>query len=578
MEYNEFSRIFKKYLVPKGDKKQYVTHANMKGGSLHVPVSCRHAFLSVMADSVRRDRRPSLSERAMRDSNFRTLFFDLDAQSTDRNHVFLTKTFYYDIVTRYIIPALYECYSKEAIVAAKIKICIAFPNCIREKERVDACTIRYKFGAHIRCLQKLEDGSVVGGGPYITVDNFDVLRQIIVTNITNDTTYDLSHTELSDLFDLAPFQSGGMRMLLNVKGKKKCKMHLDDAFKNECEYCNGTGEIADHSFYSPERLIDGEGKVITCPWGNLSTINEYCRMWKLTSINVPFTTLSELYEVFLDETQKLHFHADHHYRPSANIRERVAVSKITGDDGLTIHVNKRMKVVHAPLKSSSTKGELLPNVELKEAMEAWIWANFSYLFCNPPPQSSQIAKHHRTICHLNMEYLHVKQKWDFISTQLGLETAKVKQYWKQCPRVQVQSVVRSQCDNYRSVIWVSISGPLAMRCGNAAGTNRSKEYEHDSASRAYFQFQLKKNEVTGMQRCHANNKGAECKNSKKCKTYKSKPHLVPSWMALGLFVYRPANVQCSSAISTQGMIQHMNLLLNKDGRFRSMKKIDWNRL
>ena len=189
MEYNEFSRIFRKYIVPKGDKKTYVTHANMKGGSLHVPVSCRHAFLTIMADAVRRERRPSLSERAMRDSDFRTLFFDLDAQSTDRNHVFMTKAFYYDIVERYILPCLYECYTKEAIVEAKIRICIAFPNCIRLKEKVDEHTTRYKFGAHIRFLQDLQDGSVIGGGPYITVDNFDILRQLIVTRMSNDKRY-----------------------------------------------------------------------------------------------------------------------------------------------------------------------------------------------------------------------------------------------------------------------------------------------------------------------------------------------------------------------------------------------------
>lgn len=592
MEYNEFSRTFRKYVIAKGDKKTYVTHANMKGGSLHVPVSCRHAFLSIMADAVRKDRRPSLSERAMRDSDFRTLFFDLDAQSTDRNHVFMTKAFYYDIVNRYILPCLYECYTKEAIVKANIRICIAFPNCIRTKERVDTSTIRYKFGAHIRFLQDLQDGSMVGGGPYITVDNFDILRQLIVTRMSNDKKYAaLSLSVLSDLFDLAPFESGGMRMLLNVKGKKKCKMHLENVYINECEHCNGTGEIMDNSFYSPERLVNGYGETIPFPWGTLSSINDYCLMWKLSSIYVPFSSLEELYDVFIDETQKLSFRAPSHYLPSADIRKRVDRARVTNDDGLTVHVNKRMKIIKAP-KISASKGELLPNADLKEAMEAWIWAYFHQLYCNAPPVSSdatleRIARYHRDICYWNLEYLHTPNKWETIAAQLGCSKDTLVHYWKlgQNHRVQVNSVVRSNCDNYNSVIWVHICGPLSMRCGNAAATDRSNEYEHDSPSMAYFQFSLIKNEVKGVQKCFANNKGCECKNGKRCKGkkgtkqgYSSRPYVLPSWIGLGLYQYKPKELQVSSSVTMQGMIHTMNINLNKNGQFRSMRRIQWDDL
>ena len=82
-----------------------------------------------------------------------------------------------------------------------------------------------------------------------------------------------------------------------------------------------------------------------------------------------------------------------------------------------------------------------------------------------------------------------------------------------------------------------------------------------------------------------NNKGCECKNGKRCKGkkgtkqgYSSRAYVLPSWIGLGLFRYKPKELQVPSSVSMQGMIHTMIINLNKNGQFQSMRRIQWDKL
>ena len=565
---NELSKRFtKKYGIDTNDKR-FCTHAGMRGGRLHVPDSQKHAFLTQMQRYiVLYNARQSFSERAK--GVLRPAFFDCDFQSCDTSHVLMQRSTYVRLVKECILPSLYECYTKEAIVRANIKILIAFPNELRRHERLNDNTFKYKFGAHIRCLQQLTDGCIVGGGPYCDVATFDIIRQLVIAKMHN-VFPEITGPMAEDLLDVSPYENGGMRMLLLTKGKKKCKLHVQPEHVQECEYCDEDGTVYDNSYYVPGVIVDAQGNECEQPWDS----NNYVKMWRETSIYVPFDTLEELYEV-LPLEQQLVFAPPHGYAATANIRKRVDVANITNDDGITIRVNKRMKTIKA---TQSGRGHEILNQDLKDALESWIWAMFPLLYCPVPPTATMPwTRYHRDICQYQLEYLHRPNRWKKISVILGCKEEELKAYWKTVCRVQVASAKRMNALDYTSVICVKTTGQFSNACGNAAQTNRSAKHFHDSASNAYFQLKrLNQHEVHGVQRCFANNKGDECLSSKRCTAFKSKPRIVPSWIALGLFLYKPTNVLVpSSTIPVSGMISTMLGKLRKDGQFRSMRKIKW---
>ena len=135
---NKLTRLFG---VAVDDKKTFVTHANIRGGKFHVPHDRKEQFLQLMQDyDMKYDARMSFSERAGV-NHPRPAFFDCDFSSSDTNHLLMREETYVDITKNVILPALYECFTKDKILKSRIEIVIAFPNKKRPKKRIDENTL-----------------------------------------------------------------------------------------------------------------------------------------------------------------------------------------------------------------------------------------------------------------------------------------------------------------------------------------------------------------------------------------------------------------------------------------------------
>lgn len=573
------------YGIKEGDKKTFVTHANMRGGSLHVPDNRKEPFLQLLQfyDQTYHARM-SFSERTH--SDVRPVFLDLDFSSTDESHLLMQEKTYCDITTDVLLPALYECFGKEKILDAGIEIVIAFPNKKRPKSRVDETTIVKKFGAHIRCLQKLSNGCVVGGGPYMTVDQFDTLCQLIVYKLSKRYP-SVSKDIFSDLVDLSPFENGGMRMLRNQKTLTTCKMHTYEKggkkfdMLDVCDYCKGKSQYVDDSFYQPKFIVNAAGQLETASrWDD-----DLVKMWRETSIVLPWEDLDDLYENLFDPKQKLIFAPPEGYAPTADISKTIceAWNETDQQTGMTVRKQKKRKLSSARKpKMASGNAERLLNKELKEVMESWIYANFPR-FC-PAPASGDLAVYHDDICNFQFQYLHLPNRWFLIAQMLEKEEAAVQRYWKLLPKVEVQEVLRLDKENLCSPIIVKTDGgsPFSNACYNAGETKRSKRGYHCSKATAYFELKRNRGKIVGCQRCYANNKKEESASLKKvtCKSFRGTPKQVPEWIAIGLFDIGATGVvdpffseYCHSDKSA--VVAKMRNLLRSTGQFRSLRKMQW---
>ena len=572
------------YGIKDGDKKTFVTHANMRGGSLHVPDNRKEPFLQLLQFYDRTyQARMSFSERT--NSSVRPVFLDLDFSSTDEAHLLMQERTYCDIATKVLLPALYECFGKEKILKAGIEIVVAFPNKKRPKSRVDEHTIVKKFGAHIRCLQKLSNGCVVGGGPYMTVEQFDTLCQLIVYELSKHFP-SIPKDIFSDLVDLSPFENGGMRMLRNQKTLTTCKMHTyeKDGKKFDmldvCDYCQGRNHYVDDSYYQPKYIVAADGTLGSATrWDD-----DLVKMWRETSIVVPWENLDDLYQNLFDPAQKLIFASPEGYAPTAGISKTIneAWNETDQKTGMTIRKQKKRKLSGTKKRPSGGNTERLLNKDLKEVMESWIHANFPR-FC-PAPTSGELAIYHNDICNFQFQYLHLPSRWSSVADMLGKDEAAVRQYWKLLPKVEVQEVLRMNKDDLSSPIVVKTDGgsPFSNACANAADTARSKRGYHCSKSTAWFEITKKRGNrsIMGCQRCYANNKKEESASLKKvtCKSFRSTPKPLPDWIALGLFDMGASGVvdpffQLYSRSDKSAVVATMRNHLRKTGQFQSMRKM-----
>lgn len=567
------------------DKKAFVTHANMRGGSLHVPDNRKEPFLQLLQYYDKTfQARMSFSERT--NSSVRPVFLDLDFSSTDESHLLMQERTYCDITTEVLLPSLYECYGKQKILEAGIEIVVAFPNKKRPKSRVDEKTIVKKFGAHIRCLQKLSNGCVVGGGPYMTVEQFDTLCQVIVYKLSKRYP-SISKEIFNDLVDLSPFENGGMRMLRNQKTLTTCKMHTYEQNGKQfdmldvCDYCNGTSKYIDNSFYQPKFIVNAAGDIESA----LRWENDLVKMWRETSIVVPWIDLDDLYQNVFDPAQKLAFVPPVGYAPTADISKTIqdAWNETDQDTGMTVRKKKKRKISAAMKKRvPGNNTERLLNKDLKEVMESWIYANFPR-FC-PAPPNGNLKAYHDDICNFQFQYIHLPDRWLQVAKILGVDETVVQRYWKLLPKVEVQDILRMDKANLCSPIIVKTDGgsPFSNACYNAGETKRSKKGYHCSNGTAYFELKRGQHKtIVGCQRCFANNKKEESASIRKvtCKSFRSTPKTVPEWVAMGLFdigatVVDPFLTEyCRSDKSA--VVAKMRNHLRSTGKFQSLRKMRW---
>ena len=579
------SKLARLFGVAVDDKKTFVTHANITGGvggKLHVPHDRKEQFLQLMQDyDMKYGARMSFSERAGV-NHPRPAFFDCDFSSIDTNHLLMREETYVDITKNVILPALYECFTKDKILKSRIEIVIAFPNKKRPKKRIDEDTILYKFGAHIRCLQKLRNGCVVGGGPYMTVEQFDTLSQLLVYRLSQRYPQ-LEKSVLNDLLDLSPFENGGMRMLRNQKAKVNCKLHQygDIDHIDLCEYCRGSGTYIDDSFYEPKVIVSADGSTSSVErWEN-----DYIKMWRETSISIPFKTLDEYNSYIVDDTQKLHFIAPNGYAPTKDIAKTIGEDWKETDPitGFTIKKTKRRKLSRSKMVVSRKDNKMVSvlNSDLKDVIESWIHAKFRRFCPCPRASSNELTKYHEDICEFQFSYIHLPNRWQRIANVLGTTAKEVKKYWESLEKVGVSAAFRTNKDNLLSPILIKTDGntPFSNVCYNAGETSRSKLGYHCSKATAYFVLNKSRKRIVGCQRCHANNKKEESAsiNQVSCKAFKSALKELPCWIGMGLFeTCDPSSIdpllkdycnQDKSVVSFQ-----MRNLLRQDGKFRSLRK------